>query len=80
MTEQNLDEGEIRPGQDKTFNYIQLGQMFIGDQELLKIEAKTGVPMVEVERQLRRDFTGLRIAERQDELGILYIQGKPIID
>jgi hypothetical protein len=61
------------------------GQMFVGDDDLLKIEAKklrdddghTYYDMRRVEDELKRDFTGLRVVERRDAEGVLYITGKP---
>lgn len=74
----DYSDDEVRPNENKTFSYVQVGQMFVGDQELIKIEPKRGIPLNQVERDLARDFKNLRIVERQ--ANSLFITGKAITD
>ena len=51
--------------------------MFVGDEDLIKIEPKRGISLDTVERELSRDFHHLKIVERDLARNTLYITGKP---
>lgn len=73
MIEENED---VRPNESKSFSYVQSGQMFVGDDVVIRIEPKHGMSKLDVERELSRDFKNLRIVDntRPD---CIYIQGTP---
>lgn len=74
-----IDDNEDMPDANKTFSYVLVGQMFVGDDDLMKIEPKKGYSQMQVEQDLRRDFKNLRIVERDNARNILYITGKPVV-
>lgn len=74
---EEFDNEELRPNESKTFSYVQVGQMFVGDEDLIKIEAKRGISMMQVEKELARDFSHLRIVEKDLARNTLFITGKP---
>lgn len=74
---EEFDNEELRPNESKTFSYVQVGQMFVGDEDLIKIEPKRGISMMQVEKELARDFHHLRIVEKDLARNTLFITGKP---
>lgn len=75
---ENTDDG-VRPNENRTFNYVMSGQIFHGDQEVLRIEPKKGFSFDQVESQLRRDYKGVRVVQKDLAQNVMYITGTPIM-